>query len=742
MNAQPQPPRSRWFADVIAGALLAALPLGLYFVPLAAGTLPDIGGDNLFGFFPMLRQVALAFSRGELPHWSPEVGIGYPVLASLQPGTLSPQNALLLRWFPFDTAMTLMHVVHIGVALLGMYALLRHFGCGPFGASVAALAYTFGSTRAGGFIGLSALRPGAWLPVAWVLQARFVELGGPWNLLLAVAATALMILGGHPQITFMGILAMLLGTTAALAASSRSRAAAGFGATLLIGLLAIGLSGAQLLPTREMAQLSIRAAGDKYELLVQQSFLPPALLSLLVPPLADLPIQLPGFDSFRHPIRFLFLSAIGISLLAAVGTDALLGWRRSGQTPPGARKVLCSLAAATTLFVGGSAVTLDLAGARIETFGKAAAHRLFLSQRFKRNPPEHYDAKVEQMARTLRQTFDPSLWTTWQPPALAALVAVVAHALRGPAGALVTGGLIVSATVSELLPQQVRTVPEYLAQPGISRYLQARQRGRVYFHLGPDFSTYPGGYYLGGVENANLLHGIQSVGVFDSLAPYPYFAFLDDLAAVDVAIGRKSVPLDVLERELPKLRALSCRYVLSTRRDLERLGLVRLAALQDGCVYEIRNTCPRARAVYSWRVAAPDMASKPTLTPCGEVLVDSPPPAGLRQQPGLPCTPVALVEESSTRVRLRVDMASGGLLVLADLAYPGWTADVDGHPSAPVVCDCVLRGVWLGRGAHDVTFRFDPASVRQGLAVTEVSGVLLALVCLGAYRRRRSAARE
>jgi uncharacterized membrane protein YfhO len=74
-----------------------------------------------------------------------------------------------------------------------------------------------------------------------------------------------------------------------------------------------------------------------------------------------------------------------------------------------------------------------------------------------------------------------------------------------------------------------------------------------------------------------------------------------------------------------------------------------------------------------------------------------------------------------------VVLAEGpGRLVLSEIAYPGWTASVDGRRSSSETVDGLLRGVELAAGRHEVRFEFRPSSVYVGLSLTLVSLAALA----------------
>jgi uncharacterized membrane protein YfhO len=77
-----------------------------------------------------------------------------------------------------------------------------------------------------------------------------------------------------------------------------------------------------------------------------------------------------------------------------------------------------------------------------------------------------------------------------------------------------------------------------------------------------------------------------------------------------------------------------------------------------------------------------------------------------------------------------VTTESGGLLVLSEIAYPGWRATVNGRPAVIHTADGALRSVMLNSGANRITLSYAPFSFYFGGAVTMLSflWVLAALV--------------
>jgi hypothetical protein len=82
-------------------------------------------------------------------------------------------------------------------------------------------------------------------------------------------------------------------------------------------------------------------------------------------------------------------------------------------------------------------------------------------------------------------------------------------------------------------------------------------------------------------------------------------------------------------------------------------------------------------------------------------------------------------------LQLEVWTEKPGFLVVGDVWYPGWQAWVDGQPAPVLRAYTTLRAVPVPAGAHVVILRYEPLSVRLGLAL---SGLAFALLCLNVLR--------
>ena len=166
-----------------------------------------------------------------------------------------------------------------------------------------------------------------------------------------------------------------------------------------------------------------------------------------------------------------------------------------------------------------------------------------------------------------------------------------------------------------------------------------------------------------------------------------------------------------------------------------------IRVLEDTQAFPRAFIVPRARVAPSLGTALSEMVHQP-FHPAEEVIladdtatqtnVVTPDRGGQGQ--------ATVTQYTASSVRVHTTASADAWLVLSDTYYPGWVARVDGQPTTVLRGDVLFRVVPVPAGEHDVEFRFEPASVRLGLAISVVSLllVLLGLVAGSAGRRRRT----
>ena len=91
-----------------------------------------------------------------------------------------------------------------------------------------------------------------------------------------------------------------------------------------------------------------------------------------------------------------------------------------------------------------------------------------------------------------------------------------------------------------------------------------------------------------------------------------------------------------------------------------------------------------------------------------------------------------IVVDEPHRVEVVTDVERPGLLVLSDLHYPGWTAEVtsqsDGPPTqAPILrTNRVMRGIYLEPGKQRIVFAYRPKTVYVGAIISALGWIVLA----------------
>ncbi len=74
---------------------------------------------------------------------------------------------------------------------------------------------------------------------------------------------------------------------------------------------------------------------------------------------------------------------------------------------------------------------------------------------------------------------------------------------------------------------------------------------------------------------------------------------------------------------------------------------------------------------------------------------------------------------------IRLQAAGPGVVVLSEVAYPGWRVLVDGEPSALTTVNGLFRAVELDSGEHEVIFKFYPLTLIFGIAISSIGLLLL-----------------
>ncbi len=85
---------------------------------------------------------------------------------------------------------------------------------------------------------------------------------------------------------------------------------------------------------------------------------------------------------------------------------------------------------------------------------------------------------------------------------------------------------------------------------------------------------------------------------------------------------------------------------------------------------------------------------------------------------------------SPQRVEIEANLERPGLVVLADIFYPGWSLTIDGTPAPIYQVNRLMRGAAVRAGNHHLVYTYSPRSFRVGRVVSLSCLGLLALLAV------------
>ena len=330
-----EPVRTRWWpdgGDLLALALLFAIPLAWYGIPAVAGHLL-VPGDDQIQNFPLRVLVGQQLRHGILPVYDQYIWSGAPLLGGWNAGALYPFT-LLFGVLPSTLSWAVNEMAVYWVAAIGLYAFLRALGRRPVSSALGAASFAFAGAMDVHLSHFGLVAGTSWAPwilLAMVKLARAQTLGTRvrWTTLLA-ASGALTVLAGEPRaIDSVVIVAVLFFLWTAIRNARPILPFVGY--TVLAAFVAVLVGALQWLPGVMSVSTSQRAVST-YDLFSFWS-LPPKWLTL-----ALVPGILGGTGSFGTAAWYTGISLPEVmsyvGLLPVVATFGLLGTlRRHGRLP-------------------------------------------------------------------------------------------------------------------------------------------------------------------------------------------------------------------------------------------------------------------------------------------------------------------------------------------------------------------------------------------------------------------------
>src|SRR5262249_28362916 len=97
---------------------------------------------------------------------------------------------------------------------------------------------------------------------------------------------------------------------------------------------------------------------------------------------------------------------------------------------------------------------------------------------------------------------------------------------------------------------------------------------------------------------------------------------------------------------------------------------------------------------------------------------------------------VKILDRQPGRILVEADAPQRSILILSEIAYPGWRVSVDGRKSGWERVDYMLLGVPLAEGKHVVSLVYRPSSIKIGAVVSVTTALCLIVGALWGERKR------
>jgi uncharacterized membrane protein YfhO len=264
----------------------------LFFIPFwATKTIPysgDFTGSDLTELnLPLRFMAASAWQAGQVPLQSNLLAAGFPLLAEGQAGVFYPLNFLYI-FLPFWLAINISLLLNFFLAALFSHWYFRSLKVSQAGSLFAAIAFSFGGFFIFRLKHLNLINAAIWLPLLFYLIEKYFTakkkylVVACWPLVLAVQFFA-----GHPQITYVTAISAMVYFGLRLwqeEGNNIKSVILKFGLIwLAVGILALGLSAIQLLPTLVNSLDSGRSISLDYSQIVRLAY-PVASLAFFVSP--------------------------------------------------------------------------------------------------------------------------------------------------------------------------------------------------------------------------------------------------------------------------------------------------------------------------------------------------------------------------------------------------------------------------------------------------------------------------
>ncbi len=741
--------------------------------------------DGIAQFYPWRAFTARSFHQGIVPLWNPYSFCGTPFTANSQSAVLYP-GTWLFALLPVKSAFAVNALIHLALCGWFTYLLLQEWKLDYLASLLGGIVFAWSAWQVNWLQLPTFLATSCWIPLllreVYRLTRPKNSQAGPW--IGTALSLGLMLLAGHLQIAFYGLLAGFLWAVALLLQQRFAiRPVALLASAAFTGFL---ISSPQFLPALELSTMSHRAGRPTlagYHLYTSYSLQPAELAALTLPDffgndhsqnnhywgfylrsfqgnsfairhnLAEtstyigiIPLMLALLALLRgvkrknvsHATLFFALMAL-FAMLMALGTPlnavfyfGIPGFGQSGS--PARILVLWAFSVAILAAFGlnsllHSPTTSREAGlSLLGVLVPFAAGLALAASALRTQLPGFQQLQVPLLGDALSRI--PADWLRMLIMTVAGLLCMSSMLQKKQiklftsrvqaAGLLALIAVVLDLFWAGILNNPVS--PPTLVYPKTQgiKFLQAHVKHQRIWPVNRYWSLDTAPPAVL-PPNGGMVYGLRDVQGYDSLFTGQYKAFADRFAVPNSQGVSDSSPPEVGNM-------IFMQNPNSAGASLT--GANCIITLPSDSTEFVPSEQPNTSPLYDNSMAIYQM-----------------PHAGSRayfqpDQTSLPKTKPKFLYDGPDRVVLALHNANPGLLCLEDEYYPGWKAAIDARPAQLLRHNGIFRAVHAAAGSHTVAFVYRPASYRLGLYLYCLAGGIMALLYGACRFAKRTTVRE
>lgn len=741
-------------------------------------------------FIPDYIFAAKQIGKGILPLWNSYSGFGYPFLADIQTSLFAPMRAIF-DFFPNLYTYNLYLLIELAVCAVSMYFLTRVLGQSRLASIFASTCYTFCPYNLW-YLELNLGTAHSLFPITALSFANAALKRTLGSALLAGLSSCILIISGHPECAFFGIILssalmfLMIFSDSSAGASIWDKTKAAFGQLTGAGVTAFFLSAPVLIPFLEYL---INAESYKYGSAYSTPVTWNAIFYNLVNPAIDGAAPFMGIVAAMllpygmYTIgarRFRDSAAIAVVILALITfvVVAQLGPIQAvfSQPPLTAiitRYALPYLLMLITLISSKGLESLQDLFNSTGIYARASTSALTFSKviqgaievvAFLISPTVLFFVLAKQASHNAAfmhlcdfdamlpaSAFHASAWKRDLTIAcisagvmLGFLVCKLKNVNARAGAARVLGNLrpALYAFVPVLL-----LVLQLISQGGVARQSLPSQTKFYYPDL--EITKYISDPLYRTISlrehvfrpATNVIYDLHFVQMHNPLFPKRFLEYMRAAGASTDTFNQK-----FSEVSSPLLSMASVKYVLSID-PIDAPGFKQTYMMPNQIkVYENENALPRAYLVSKADVIEATGASrtldyiqKSGFTFTDKVVIENPHTDLQKSDASTGESKKAnkildFNDTGSNKITMRCWASKPNWLVLTDIFYPGWEAFVDDKPVSIERANFAFRAIAVPQGEHSVRFSYRPASFELGIMLFASYIVIIAFVL---FRRSR-----